>query len=68
MTLIESYAKRLNISESVYRKAHEGQKLDANRKLMIAKALDNTSRFLNESFESSMGTQRSDMGLFKKFC
>ena len=68
MTLLESYSKRLNISESVYKKAHEGQKLDANRKLMIAKALDNTSKFLNESFDSAMGTQRSDMGLWKKFC
>lgn len=25
-------------------------------------------KFLNEAFSSSMGTQRSDMGLFKKFC
>ena len=63
MTLMESYAKRLNVSESVYKKNHNGEKLDANRKLMIAKCLDNTSKFLNESFESSMGTQRSDMGL-----
>ena len=68
MTLMESYSKRLNISESVYRKNHEGSKMDNNRKLMIAKALDNTSKFLNESFESSMATQRSEMGLWKKFC
>ena len=39
MTLMESYAKRLNISESVYKKTHEGSKMDANRKLMIAKCL-----------------------------
>lgn len=65
---MESYSKRLNISESVFKKAHEGQKMDNNRKLMIAKALDNTSKFLNEAFDSAMATQRSDMGLFKKFC
>lgn len=63
MTLVESYKQRLTISESVYKKGHEGSKMDANRKLMIAKCLDNTSKFLNESFTSSMGTQRSDMGL-----
>lgn len=63
MTLMESYSKRLNISESVYKRAHEGQKMDKNRKIMIAKCIDNTSKFLNESFTSSMGTQRSDMGL-----
>lgn len=66
MTLMESYSKRLNISESVYRKSHEGQKLDNMRKVMIAKCLDNTSKFLNESFtNSAMATQRSDMGLFE---
>lgn len=31
---MESYSKRLNISESVFKKAHEGQKMDNNRKLI----------------------------------
>ena len=36
-------------------------------KLVVAKVLENTNRFLNEAFENSVGTQRSDMGAFKKF-
>lgn len=67
-TLFEAYAKRLNISEAVYSRAHEGLKMDANRKLTIATVLNNTSKFLNEAFDQSTGTQRSDMGDFKRFC
>lgn len=66
-TLLEAYKGRLNISESVYSKAHEGAAMDNNRKITIAKVLENTSKFLNEAFDQSVGTQRSDMGLFKKF-
>ena len=29
--------------------------------------MENTNRFMNEAFENSVGTQRSDMGAFKKF-
>ena len=29
--------------------------------------VENTQRFMNEAFEMSSGTQRSDMGLFTKF-
>ena len=29
--------------------------------------MDNTERFLNEAFANSTGTQRSDMGMYKKF-
>ena len=68
MNLLEAYSKRLAISESVYGRQHNGQKMDNNRKLTVAKVLSNTNNFLNEAFESSVGTQRADMGLFKKFC
>lgn len=68
MNLMEAYAKRLAISESVYGRQHGGQKMDSNRKLTVAKVLSNTNNFLNEAFDNSTGTQRSDMGLFKKFC
>lgn len=68
MNLMEAYAKRLAISESVYGRQHNGQKMDNNRKLTVAKVLSNTNNFLNEAFEQSVGTQRADMGLFKKFC
>ena len=67
-SLLEAYSKRLAISESVYRRQHNGEKMDNNRKLTVAKVLSNTNNFLNEAFDNSTGTQRSDMGLYKKFC
>lgn len=36
-------------------------------KLVTAKVLENTNRLLNEAFDASQGTQRSDLGLYKKF-
>ncbi len=62
-TLLESYKTRLAISESVYSKAHDGQKLDTNRKLAVARCLANVNNFINESFDAASGTQRSDLGL-----
>lgn len=66
--LLEAYSKRLAVSESVYSKQHAGAKMSNHKKLTVAKVLENTNKFLNEAFSSSMGTQRSDMGEFKKFC
>lgn len=43
-TLMEAYKNRLAISESVYRKAHGGEKMDNSRKLATAKCLENTNR------------------------
>lgn len=37
--LLEAYKNRLTISESVYAKSHNGEKLDNNRKLVVAKCL-----------------------------
>jgi hypothetical protein len=68
MTLLEAYAKRLAVSESVYSKQHSGAKMSNHKKLTVAKVLENTNKFLNEAFSSAMGTQRADMGEFKKFC
>ena len=68
MNLVEAYKKRLAISESVYSKAHDGAKMDNNRKIATAKCLQNVEKFLNEAFDNSVGTQRSDLGLWKKFC
>ena len=62
MTILEAYKNRLAVSESVYSRAHNGEKMDNNRKLMIAKCLQNTDNFLREAFENSVGTQRSAMG------
>lgn len=65
-TLLEAYSKRLAISESVYSKSH-AEAMPAHKKLVIAKCLDNTSKFMNEAFENSVGTQRANLGDFKKF-
>lgn len=67
MTLIEKYAPRLQVSEEVYSKA-TGATLDSNRKNTIAMVLENESKFLNEAFSNSVGTQRADLGAWKKFC
>lgn len=67
MTLLETYAKRLSVSESVYSKAHEGETLSNTKKMAVAMVLNNTNKFMNEAFSNSVGTQRSDLGLFKKF-
>lgn len=66
--LLEKYAKRIQLAESVYQKRHNGESMDSLRKITVAKCLDNVNRFLNEAFDSSMGTQRSAMGEYKKFC
>lgn len=67
--LLEAYSKRLAISESVYGRQHNGEKMDNHRKLTVARVLANTNNFLNEAFtDTASATQRSDMGLWKKFC
>lgn len=68
MNLLEQYKGRLSVSESVYSRTHNGEKMDNHKKLVIAKVLDNTSKFLSEAFDAASGTQRSDLGLYKKFC
>ena len=42
-TLLEAYKNRLAISEAVYGSQHAGQKMDNNRKLVVAKVLQNTN-------------------------
>ena len=63
MNLFEAYKKRLAVADSVYGAQHNGAKMDNNRKLVVATCMNNISRFMNEAFDSSMATQRADMGL-----
>lgn len=67
-SLFEAYKNRLAVAETVYGKMHSGEKMSGNKKLVTAKVLENTNRFMNESFDNSIGTQRADMGMYKKFC
>lgn len=66
-SLFEAYKNRLTVANTVYGKMHNGETMSQNRKLVTAKCLENINRFMNEAFEQSAGTQRSDMGMFKKF-
>lgn len=44
MTLLETYKRRLDVSESVFAKAHGGESLSSPRKLAVAMVLNNTNR------------------------
>ena len=66
-SLFEAYKNRLAVASTVYGKMHNGETMSQNRKLVTAKCLENVNRFMNEAFEQSAGTQRADMGMFKKF-
>jgi len=66
--LLEKYSKKIKLAESVYSATHNGERMDQIRKITVAKCLDNVNTFLNEAFDSSMGTQRAAMGDYKKFC
>ena len=67
-TLLEAYAKKLAVAESVYSKTHEDRPMSYNTKVTTAVLLNNVNRCLTEAFENSVGTQRADMGNYKKFC
>ena len=67
-SLFEAYKNRLNVANSVYANAHNGESMSSHRKLVTAKVLENTNRMLNEAFNNSVGTQQSDLGMYKKFC
>lgn len=68
MNIVEAYAKKLSISEKVYSKEHGGAELSDSKKVAIARVLANTSEYMNEAFENSVGTQLANMKTFKKFC
>lgn len=66
--LVEAYKNRLTVAESVYKKEHDGQSLSENKKLIIAKVLNTTNKFLTETYAQAQGTQLSSIGDYKKFC
>lgn len=68
MNLVEAYKKRIAISEQVYTRNHNGEKLSNHTKTAVARCLANVENFLNEAFDASSATQRSSMGEWKKFC
>ena len=68
MNIVEAFQKKLAISEKVYEKEHGGRPLTESKKIAIARVLANTSEYITEAFENSVGTQLSNMKTFKKFC
>ena len=67
-SLFEAYKNRLTVANNYFGKTHEGRQMSQNQKLVTAKCLENVNRFMNEAYDASVGTQRADMGMFKKFC
>lgn len=66
--LVEAYQKRVTLAEQVYKTTHQGEGMSDSKKLLVATMLNNTNRFLTESFNNSVGTQRADLGMYKRFC
>ena len=73
MNLLEAYANRLTFADKVYAKNHQGERLTESKKILIAKCLENTQRFITESMDQShnggatQGGANGSMGLFTKF-
>lgn len=65
--LLEKYEPRIKVANDVS-KSVNGVELKDYQRLALATTLNTTSNFLNEKFSNSVGTQRADMGEFKKFC
>lgn len=65
-SLLETYSRRLAVSESVAAKS--GVEFNTTKKMAVAMVLNNTNKYLNEQFSNSVGTQRADLGAWKKFC
>ena len=67
MNLLETYQKRLAVSEGLFKNEHQGRPMSKQHKLFIAKCLENTDKFLTEAVKNSVGTQSQDFGMWKKF-
>lgn len=71
--LLEAYANRLTFADKVYAKNHQGERLTESKKILIAKCLENTQRFITEAMDQShnggatQGGANGNMGLFTKF-
>ena len=64
-TLLEAYAKRISYADKYA--TQKGTPMTQQKKVLLAKVLNNTDRFLNESFTGTNATQ-FPMADMKKFC
>ncbi|WP_300924739.1 hypothetical protein [uncultured Clostridium sp.] len=65
--LLEKYAQRIALANDVHKRSHLNESMPQSKSIAIATCLNNVSKFLTESFENSVGTQRTAMGSWKKF-
>ena len=66
--LLETYGKQLKVAEAYVNKHFDGKQVSDNTKLTTAVLLDNTNRWMTESLNESLATNRADLGAWKKFC
>jgi hypothetical protein len=66
--LLETYSRQLKVAEAYVAKNFDGKAISANTQLTTAVLLDNTNRWMTESMNGTISTQRSDLGDWKKFC
>jgi len=66
-TLLEKYEKRIALANEVHKRSHLNESMSQGKSIAIATCLNNVNKFLTESFENSVGTQRSNLGAWKKF-
>ena len=65
--LLEAYGKQLNVAEAYVAKNFDGKRISSNTKLTTAVLLDNTNRWMTESMNESVATNRGDLGAWKRF-
>lgn len=65
--LLEKYAQRIALANDVHKRAHLNESMSQHKSIAIATCLNNVNKFLSESFNNSVGTQRSNLGAWKKF-
>jgi len=66
--LLESFAKRVKLAEAVYNKNHSDETMSYDKKVMVAKVLDNTNKLLKEALGGVSATQRADLQTQRRFC
>lgn len=66
--LLETYSRQLKVAEAYVAKNFDGKQISANTQLTTAVLLDNTNRWMTESLNGTISTNRADLGDWKKFC
>lgn len=68
MNLLETYRMPLENSKKAYSALHEGAALPSSKQMLVAKLLENVNEGIDSKMSNSVGTQRADLGTWKRFC